>query len=153
MNNNINYKYGELKVPITPSINRELKFPITPSINGELEFPITPSINRDPRFGSIISSRLITPPIIITPPITVKSSIINFESRSVKGLPITTLKKVIVQNGNPQLICQYNKKLYYESIIKKNKEIMNAPLPPKYSPLYFQTGYNLIYNPAKEYIP
>ena len=86
-------------------------------------------------------------------PITITSPIINFESRSFKGLPITTLKKVLIQNGNPQLIYQYNKKLYYESIIKKNKEIINAPLQPKYSPLYFQTGYNLIYFPAKESIP
>ena len=95
----------------------------------------------------------LTPPISIGSPITIKSSIIDFESIADKGLPLTTIKKVLIQNGNPQRIYQYHKKLYYESIIKKNQAIINAPLKPKYSPLYFQTGYNLIYYPAKEIIP
>lgn len=63
------------------------------------------------------------------------------------------IKKTAIQSANPQLIYEYKKKLYYESIIKKNQAIINAPLKPKYSPLYFQTGYNLIYVPAKESIP
>ena len=66
---------------------------------------------------------------------------------------MNNIKSTIIKGANPQLIYEYKKRLYYESIIKKNKEIMNAPLKPKYSPLYFQTGYNLIYFPAKESIP
>ena len=63
------------------------------------------------------------------------------------------IKSTVIKGVNPQLIYQYKKRLYYESIIKKNQAAMNAPLKPKYSPLYFQTGYNLIYFPAKESIP
>jgi hypothetical protein len=87
--------------------------------------------NGGSRFDSTISSITIVPPITVDPP----------------------LKKTIIQSSNPQLIYQYKKRLYYESIIKKNKAIIDAPLKPKYSPLYFQTGYNLVYVPAKESIP
>jgi len=89
------------------------------------------------------------------------NNIINYKNNDSKVSPAIAstpivppvIKKTVIQSANPQLIYQYKKRLYYESIIKKNQATMDAPLKPKYSPLYFQTGYNLIFYPAKEYVP
>lgn len=62
-------------------------------------------------------------------------------------------KSIFIQSSNPQRLYLYKKHLYYESIIKKNKVLLNAPPKSKYSPLYFQTGYNQIYFPAQENVP
>jgi hypothetical protein len=62
-------------------------------------------------------------------------------------------KSTIIQGGNPQRLYLYKKHLYYLSIIKQNQIALNAPLKPKYSPLYFRTGYNQIYFPNQANVP
>ena len=49
--------------------------------------------------------------------------------------------------NSPQLAYNANKKKYYESIIKKNKQINSIIHPKKYSPLYFRSSYYSIYSP------
>lgn len=66
---------------------------------------------------------------------------------------ISNYKSTIIQSGNPQRLYLYKKHLFYENIIKKNQIALNAPLKPKYSPLYFQTGYNQIYFPNQVNVP
>jgi len=46
--------------------------------------------------------------------------------------------------NSPQLAYNANKKKYYKSIIKKNNTLSNKKFTP-YTPLYFTTGYNLIF--------
>jgi hypothetical protein len=48
--------------------------------------------------------------------------------------------------NSPQLAYQANKKKYYLQVIQKNKIITNQPFK-QYTPIYFNTGYNRIYNP------
>lgn len=48
--------------------------------------------------------------------------------------------------NSPQLACNANKKKYYIYVINKNKKISNMK-DTKYTPLYFRTSYDSIYNP------
>jgi hypothetical protein len=52
-----------------------------------------------------------------------------------------------IQLNNPQLAFNINRKKYYESIILKNQKARESPLPSKYPPRYFLSGYNSIYDP------
>ena len=54
--------------------------------------------------------------------------------------------------NSPQLAYNANKKKYYIYVINKNKKISNMK-DTKYTPLYFRTSYDLIYNPNQSSIP
>ena len=54
--------------------------------------------------------------------------------------------------NSPQLAYNANKKKYYIYVINKNKKILNMK-DTKYTPLYFRTSYNSIYNPNQSSIP
>ena len=58
-----------------------------------------------------------------------------------------------IQLNSPQLAYNLNKKKYYLYVINKNNKIKNKPITPKYSPLYYKTGYDLIFNPNEIIIP
>jgi len=54
--------------------------------------------------------------------------------------------------NSPQLAYQANKRKYYKYVINNNNKIFNSKFKP-YTPLYFQTSYNRIYNPNISQIP
>jgi hypothetical protein len=54
---------------------------------------------------------------------------------------------------NEQLLVNLNRKKYYLYVIEKNKKILNSGLPRKYSPTYFYTSYNRIYEPNISQVP
>jgi len=54
--------------------------------------------------------------------------------------------------NSPQLAYNANKKKYYIYVINKNKKISNIK-DTKYTPFYFRTSYNSIYNPNEEIKP
>jgi hypothetical protein len=54
--------------------------------------------------------------------------------------------------ANPQILANLNRKKYYLYVIEQNKKL-NANLPKKYSPTYFQTSYDRIYLPNISQVP
>jgi len=54
---------------------------------------------------------------------------------------------------NEQLLVNLNRKKYYLYVIEKNKKILNSRLPRKYSPIYFDTSYDRIYEPNISQVP
>jgi len=54
--------------------------------------------------------------------------------------------------NSPQLAYNANKKKYYIYVINKNKKISNMKYS-NYTPSYFRTSYNSIYNPNEEIKP
>lgn len=50
--------------------------------------------------------------------------------------------------NSPQLAYNENKKKYYKYIIQKNKKIQNQKFK-KYTPQYYYSSYNSIYNPSQ----
>ena len=54
-----------------------------------------------------------------------------------------------LQITNPQVAYNLNKKRYYLYLIQKNQKFKNRPFTP-YTPLYFSTSYDRIYNPIKQ---
>jgi hypothetical protein len=54
--------------------------------------------------------------------------------------------------NSPQLAYNANKKKYYIYVINKNKQLSEKKIN-QYSPYYFRTSYNSIYNPNEEIKP
>jgi hypothetical protein len=53
---------------------------------------------------------------------------------------------------NEQLLVNLNRKKYYLYVIERNKKL-NSNLPKKYTPNYFYTSYDRIYNPNISQVP
>jgi hypothetical protein len=54
--------------------------------------------------------------------------------------------------NSPQLAAAANRAKYYNYIIQKNKNFQNKKFQP-YTPIYFRTVYNSIYNPNISSVP